>query len=101
MPAGDNADYILEKYGQIQMSKYGFAIFDEHAIARVVIDDLTGDEAADIARANLIHHGTQQSIPGYTWHHLEDGKTLILIPTELHEAYRHTGGAALIREGLL
>lgn len=101
VPAGDNADYILEKYGQIQMSKYGFAIFDEHAIARVVIDDLTGDEAADIARANLIHHGTQQSIPGYTWHHLEDGKTLILIPTELHEAYRHTGGAALIREGLL
>lgn len=101
VPAGDNADYILEKYGQIQMSKYGFAIFDEHAVARVVIEDLTGDEAADIARANLIHHGTQQSIPGYTWHHLEDGKTMILIPTELHEAYRHTGGAAFIREGLL
>lgn len=101
VPAGDNADYILEKYGQIQMSKYGFAIFDEHAVARVVIEDLTGDEAADIARANKIHHGTQQSIPGYTWHHLEDGKTLILIPTELHEAYRHTGGAALIREGLI
>ena len=101
VPAGDNADFILEKYGQIQMSKYGFAIFDEHAIARVVIEDLTGDEAADIAKANFIHHGTQQSIPGYTWHHLEDGKTLILIPTDLHEAYRHTGGAAFIREGLL
>lgn len=100
-PTGDNADYILEKYGQIQMSKQGFAIFDEHSIARVVIEDLTGDETDDIARANLIHHGTKSSIPGYTWHHLEDGKTLILIPTELHEAYRHTGGAALIREGLL
>ena len=79
---------------------YGFAIFDDYAIARVEIPDLIGDETDDIAKANLIHHGTQVSIPGYTWHHLEDGKTLILIPTDLHEAYRHTGGAALIREGL-
>ena len=100
VPAGENADYILDRYGQIQMSTYGFPIFDEHAIARVVIDDLKGD-ATDIDRANMLHHGTKDGIPGYTWHHLEDGKTLILIPTELHEAYRHTGGADLIREGLL
>ena len=101
VPAGENADYILAKYGEIKMSSYGFAIFDEFAIARVVLEDLTGDEAIDIANANLLHHGTKQSIPGYTWHHIEDGKTLILIPTELHEAYQHTGGAALLREGLL
>jgi hypothetical protein len=25
---------------------------------------------------------------------------MILIPTELHDAYRHTGGADLLREGL-
>ena len=82
------------------MSKSGFAIFDKHALARVELPNLTGDDAADIALANLLHHGTTTSIPGYTWHHLEDGKTLILIPTELHDPYRHTGGAALIREGL-
>lgn len=99
-PAGDNAAFIKSKYGDIYMSKQGFVILDDYAIARVEITDLTGDDAADIAKANLLHHGTQISIPGYTWHHLEDGKTLILVPTDLHEAYRHTGGAALIRAGL-
>ena len=85
------------------MSSQGFPILDDYAIATVKLDGLTGlnGGADDIARANLAHHGTQTSIPGYTWHHLEDGETLILIPTELHEAYRHTGGADLLREGLL
>lgn len=94
-----NPAYIKSKYGNIYMSKKGFPIFDEYAIARIELPDLEGLDD-DILRANVIHHGTQTSIPGYTWHHLEDGKTLILIPTDLHEAYRHTGGAALIREGL-
>ena len=56
------------------------------------------DDITEIA--NMLHHGNTLSIPGYTWHHLEDGKTLILIPTDLHNAYRHTGGASLLREGL-
>ena len=101
VPAGDNADYILEKYGEIRMSEQGFAIFDEYAIARVVLEGLTGNEDEDIRRANILHHGSPESIPGYTWHHLEDGKTLILIPTDLHQAYPHTGGAALLRKGLI
>lgn len=93
---------IKAKYGDIYMSTNGFPIFDEYAIGRVEIPDLTGlnGGADDIAKANLLHHGTRDSIPGYTWHHLEDGKTMILIPTDLHEAYRHTGGADLLREGL-
>jgi len=82
------------------MSTYGFPIFDDFAIARVEIEGLTGTDN-DIDLANLKHHGTKDAIPGYTWHHLEDGKTLILIPSDLHDAYRHTGGADLISEGLL
>ncbi|MBR2812998.1 MAG: HNH endonuclease, partial [Solobacterium sp.] len=101
-PTGANSAYIKAKYGNIYMSKQGFAILDDYAIARVQLPGLTGlnDGADDIARANLIHHGIKESIPGYTWHHLEDGKTMILVPTELHEAYRHTGGADLLRKGL-
>lgn len=98
--ANSNPAYIKSKYGNIYMSTQGFPVFDDYAIARIELPDLVGDDGVDIARANLIHHGTQSSIPGYTWHHLEDGKTLILIPSDLHEAYRHTGGASLIREGL-
>ncbi|MCC8399132.1 MAG: HNH endonuclease [Rickettsia endosymbiont of Platyusa sonomae] len=33
-----------------------------------------------------------------TWHHVEDGKTMQLVPEELHIKVRHTGGAALLRE---
>ena len=102
-PTGGNSAYIKAKYGDIYMSKHGFVIFDDYAVARVQLPGLTGlnDGADDIAQANLKHHGLQSSIPGYTWHHLEDGKTMILIPTELHDAYRHTGGADLLREGLM
>ncbi len=102
-PTGSNSAYIKAKYGDIYMSKQGFAVLDDFAVARVELTGLTGlnGGADDIARANLVHHGTQSSIPGYTWHHLEDGKTMIMVPTELHEAYRHTGGADLLREGLM
>ena len=54
----------------------------------------------DISWANNMYYGGRANIPGYTWHHVEDGRTMILIPTDLHDAYRHTGGALLIREGL-
>ena len=37
---------------------------------------------------------------GYTWHHVEDGKTMMLVPSDIHSAVRHTGGASLIKKGL-
>lgn len=99
-PTGNNANYIKQKYGDILYNSAGYPIFDKYSIARLEILDLTGlDDGLDIARANFIHHGANYNIPGYTWHHIEDGKTLILIPTDLHEAYRHSGGASLLRDG--
>lgn len=91
-----NASYIRKKYGEIYMNKSGFPVFDKYSIARVVVDNLTG-EGTDISLANKMFYGSGGKLGGYTWHHLEDGRTLILIPTELHEAYRHTGGASLLR----
>ena len=97
--------YIADKYGDIMYNSAGYPIFDQHAIARIELPNLNGMEggAIDIRNANLVHHGTTSNIPGYTWHHLEDGKTLILIPTELHDravsGYAHSGGAKLLRDG--
>jgi hypothetical protein len=31
---------------------------------------------------------------GLTWHHHEDGITMILVPTNIHTYYKHTGGVA-------
>ena len=101
-PAGDLAKIIKDKYDDILMTEVGSPVFDKYAVARIVTDGLTGANNGmdDIAKANLLHHGTKDTPIGYTWHHLEDGKTMILIPTELHDAYRHTGGASYLREGL-
>ncbi|MFR3730496.1 HNH endonuclease [Lacrimispora sp.] len=44
--------------------------------------------------------GYKSTPKGFTWHHVEDGKTMMLVPTDLHSAVRHTGGASLIRKGL-
>ena len=99
-PAGTKAEAAKMKYGDIYMSKVGFPIFDEHAIARIESDTLTGIESQDIAWANKMYFGVSSNMPGYTWHHVEDGRTLLLVPTDLHDAYRHTGGALLLREGL-
>ncbi len=31
---------------------------------------------------------------------IEEGITMMLVPSDLHVAVRHTGGAALIRKGI-
>ena len=99
-PSGENAKLIKAKYGDIYMSEIGSPIFDKYSVAQIVSDKLTGNSSADIELANLMHHGTKVNPVGYTWHHLEDGKTMILIPRDLHQAYRHTGGADFLEEGL-
>jgi hypothetical protein len=90
---------LVEKYGIIKYNDLGFPIFDQHAIAYLEIPDLTGINAIDQELANLMHHGNKNyNIYGYSWHHLEDGKGMILVPTELNSAYSHSGGASYIRD---
>jgi hypothetical protein len=35
---------------------------------------------------------------GYTWHHHQVGKTMQLVPKNLHKEVKHTGGAAMKRD---
>ncbi len=60
---------------------------------------LTGNNAHDFKLANQMM-GYKETPAGYTWHHKEDMMTLELIPTDLHMAVRHTGGASFLREWL-
>lgn len=36
----------------------------------------------------------------YSWHHVEDGETMQLVPSDVHSKTGHSGGADLIRRGL-
>ena len=57
---------------------------------QVVFTNGFSGRSADFAKANRLFDPPD----GYTWHHHQDGKTLQLIPTDLHEAIRHGGGIA-------
>lgn len=37
---------------------------------------------------------------GLTWHELDDGKTMMLVPTEIHDACPHSGGVAEMRTNM-
>lgn len=37
----------------------------------------------------------------FVWHHAEDGKTMVLMPRDLHKAIPHSGGISSIRNGSL
>jgi ABC-type transport system involved in multi-copper enzyme maturation permease subunit len=62
------------------------------------IPNLTGDYATDAALANE-RAGYSSTPPGYVWHHVENCVTMQLIPQAVHDAVRHTGGAAVIAHG--
>ena len=57
---------------------------------------LTGSRDADVVLANKAA-GLEKAPPGYTWNHLEDEGTMMLVPSELH-AVGHTGGTAKFKD---
>jgi hypothetical protein len=75
--------------------KNGFPDFSGVATHTVQIEQ-TGKNAVDFARANKAA-GLSKTPEGYTWHHVEDGSTMQLVPSDIHGATGHTGGAALAR----
>ncbi|MES2995956.1 MAG: RHS repeat-associated core domain-containing protein [Verrucomicrobiota bacterium] len=82
----------------IQFTEQGFPNFGQISKAEVQLKGLTGNYAKDAAMANQAV-GLVQTPKGFVWHHVEDGATMQLIPQSIHNAIRHTGGAAVIRNG--
>lgn len=70
----------------------GFPDFSPYAIKAVAVP-FSRDRKRDVVAANTAA-GYSQTPVGYTWHHHQDGKTLQLVPTDLHRAISHTGGHA-------
>jgi hypothetical protein len=55
--------------------------------------EFTGNRQADFRAANK-EAGLKRTHDGYTWHHVEDGKSMMLIPEDLHDAVKRSGGVA-------
>ena len=83
----------------VAFSRQGFPDFTPYRVMEVKYKGLTGEYRIDEKLANELA-GLPRTPTGYVWHHVEDGETLVLIPKDLHNAVRHTGGSAVIREQL-
>lgn len=82
----------------VSFSKAGFPDFSPYARASVELKGLSGNYNKDAALANKAL-GLTATPRGYVWHHVEDGRTMQLVPRDIHNRVPHTGGAAVIRAG--
>lgn len=67
---------------------------------RSVEIDVTGQTAADFRRANIAagHPEWGSRAPqGWTWHHVEDARTMQLVPSIINGTFNHRGGASVAR----
>jgi hypothetical protein len=96
-PMAKLPQHLQEKYPNgVRFKPTGSLELSPYAIAEAKIKGLTGDYNHDAGLANKAK-GYSKTPEGYTWHHVEDGETMQLVPTDLHDAVKHTGGAAVIR----
>ena len=58
---------------------------------------LTGDVSIDNRILKRTFGVSLDDFPDCTLHHAPDGRTLQMVPTDLHQAIRHTGGNAYIK----
>lgn len=75
--------------------KDGYPDFSPYATHRVEIE-MTGNNYADFKAANKAA-GLDETPPGMTWHHNQDGVTMELVPSKLNNNVPHDGGASLIK----
>lgn len=92
---------LAEKYPNgVKFTEDGFPDLKPYAKVKVEVEGLKGNTTSDFTAANRAA-GLKSTPQGYTWHHVEDGVTMELVPTDLHQAVRHTGGASLIKKGIV
>ena len=61
---------------------------------------LTGNRRLDARLANEAL-GVSRTPEGFVWHHVEDGRTMQLVPDGIHRMTGHSGGAELLKRGLV
>ncbi|MFB9168173.1 RHS repeat-associated core domain-containing protein, partial [Chromobacterium piscinae] len=107
MPLQDLPDSLKKKYPGV-VGKYphgvpfnmkGFPDFSRYAVKNVNVGGFTTD-SADFKRANEAAFGKgnpfgDKAPPGMVWHHNPQSGKLQLLPADIHDVVKHTGGAAI------
>jgi RHS repeat-associated protein len=100
MKDGDLPEHIRQKYPHgVPFNMFGFPDFSRYAEKTVHIGAFKADNL-DFRKANEAAFGKNNPFgdkapDGYTWHHHQENGKLQLIPKDIHDAVKHTGGASL------
>ena len=94
---GKNVNVTYSKEGYPDFSPYSHPDYPDP-----VEINMTGNNYNDFKEANKAIGLSGANPPdGYTWHHLEDGKRMLLVDSDIHDAtsggFPHTGGASIVR----
>jgi hypothetical protein len=106
-PLEDRRPDLAKKYpNSVQFDVEGFPDFSPYAVATVNIGQLhpsnsdndiaTVSRSSDFVAADRLSGWSEpaRKAAHLTWHHVQDGRTLMLVPTDLHQAIGHIGGVA-------
>lgn len=80
--------------------KDGYPDFSSYSQKTVSIDNMKGDYDMDFRAANMKagFGDTKVNPEGMTWHHHEDGKTMMLVPQKINNNVPHTGGGSIVKD---
>ncbi len=96
IPLKDLPEKIREKYPHsVHFNGAGFPDFSRYSIKNVVIEP-GRSRKVDYRRADIAagYNSEKPRPKGYIWHHNEHVGYMQLVPSDLHEAVKHTGGIA-------
>jgi hypothetical protein len=103
------SDVLANKYSKsIRFNNQGYPVFPKKYQAGEVFfkGNFAGNHTTDFADAwKALSKKTGKAVKdlktefeaSHTWHHVEDGKTMQLIPWDLHDGVRHSGGVAVTK----
>ncbi|MCA1612879.1 MAG: HNH endonuclease [Acidobacteria bacterium] len=92
---------LAAKYSPLKFTSLGFPDFAPYAKANVKIN-MKGNRSytlpdGDFGQANVkAGYKATHEHSDATWHHSEDRTTMLLVPRDLHQAVRHSGGCWVI-----
>jgi RHS repeat-associated protein len=100
MKGEDLPESIRGKYPHgVPFNMLGFPDFSRYAAKTVNVGKFKSD-SADFRKANEYAFGKNNQFgdkapEGFTWHHHQENGKLQLIPKDIHDGVKHTGGASL------
>ena len=88
----------LRQFGRtgVPFDKDGYPDFSENAYLKVELEHFNAKRDIDNRIADRMAGIDLQfrQEHGLTWHHHQDGKTLLLVPRDIHHGTAHSGGIA-------